>query len=314
MNCPHCGQPLGDKATFCPGCNKIAIPTRTPVQPPKPEEKPPKKVAKRLYPPPQEASTEPVPEAYPADSPAPLPPEPQEAQEPPESEPPLPPVSVKTPFRQNPWKIALWILLPLTLIALLASVYVFSSSHKMRVELTKAQTERASAQATVESLGKQVSQLEETLESTRQERDELKNEAASLRSQVNAMESTVNQSTYDKDAAQRELEGITAEKDALSEQVTELETSLAETQEKLSAAESENEPLQKDNTSLKETVKANETEISFYDSYVVFVMVSSSDKYYHKYDCQEFTQKNFLAYSTKLAESNGYSPCPKCCG
>lgn len=100
----------------------------------------------------------------------------------------------------------------------------------------------------------------------------------------------------------------------MAEQLTALENSLAETQEKLTAAESENETLKQDNSALKETIKANDTEISFYDSYVVFVMLSSDNKYYHKYDCQDFTQKNFLAYSTKLAEANGYAPCPKCCG
>ena len=33
-------------------------------------------------------------------------------------------------------------------------------------------------------------------------------------------------------------------------------------------------------------------------------MLGSTDKYYHKYDCPHFTQKNFVAYSTKLAEAN----------
>lgn len=305
MNCPHCGQALGDKATFCPGCNKIAIPTRTSADAPQKEDKPPKKVAQRIYPPqkPEEAKTEPP--AAPPHAPDP------------ESQPQKAPSQKANPpakKQQNRWKTLSMVLAILTFIAAVAAIYITVSTHGMRVELTKAQTERASAQASVESLGKQVAQLEATLESTRQERDDLKNEAASLRSQVNAMESTVNQSTYDKDAAQRELEAATKEKDALAEQVTELETSLSVTQEKLTAAESERDSLKKDNDTLRDTVKTSESEIEFYDSYVVFVMLSSSDKYYHKYDCQKFTKKNFLAYSTKLAESNGYSPCPKCCG
>lgn len=317
MNCPHCGEPLGDKATFCPGCNKIAIPARTPAEPSPAQEKPPKKVAQRLYPPPQEIPQEPrpAPEAYepvsqPDSAPVLLPPEPQESQKPQE---PLSPVAFKAAPKPNRWKTATWILIPLAAIALLISIYVLSSTRGLRVELTKAQTERASAQASVESLGKQVAQLEDTLESTRQERDDLKNEAASLRSQVNAMESTVNQSTYDKDAVQRQLDEAIAEKDALAEQVTGLETELSQTQEKLTSTETERDDLKQENDTLRDTVKASESEINFYDSYVVFVMLSSNDKYYHKYDCQDFTQKNFLAYSTKLAESNGYSPCPKCC-
>ena len=43
-------------------------------------------------------------------------------------------------------------------------------------------------------------------------------------------------------------------------------------------------------------------------------MLGSDTKYYHKYDCKNFEKRNFLAYSTKLAEANGYSPCPICCG
>lgn len=298
MNCPHCGMVLGDQATFCPGCHKIAIPTRTPENTGNTEEKPPKKVAQRLYPPPAETA-EISPEAPPVSAPAPM-----------ES---IPPETAVSP-PQTPWKRISLVLSGLATLILIFALYVASNTHGMRVELTKAQTERASAQATVESLGKQVAQLEDTLELTRQERDDLKNQATSLQSQVNAMESTVNQSTYDKAAAQRDLETAQQEKDALADQIAALETDLTKAQEQLAAAETERDTLKKEKETLSDTVKANESELSFYDTYVVFVMLSSDTKYYHKYDCPDFTRKNFLAYSTKLADANGYSPCPKCCG
>ena len=35
---------------------------------------------------------------------------------------------------------------------------------------------------------------------------------------------------------------------------------------------------------------------------------------YHSYDCEHFTKSKFWAYSRRLAEANGYHPCPLCGG
>ena len=51
----------------------------------------------------------------------------------------------------------------------------------------------------------------------------------------------------------------------------------------------------------------------FMDSYVVFVENDGSGLY-HKYGCDDFAQTSFWAYSRKLAEANGYTPCPHCFG
>ena len=51
----------------------------------------------------------------------------------------------------------------------------------------------------------------------------------------------------------------------------------------------------------------------FMDSYVVFVN-NNGTGYYHRYDCGNFTRSNFWAYSRKLAENYGYTPCPVCGG
>ena len=51
----------------------------------------------------------------------------------------------------------------------------------------------------------------------------------------------------------------------------------------------------------------------FMDSYVVFVENDGSGLY-HKYGCDDFAQTSFWAYSRKLAEANGYKPCPRCFG
>jgi septal ring factor EnvC (AmiA/AmiB activator) len=128
------------------------------------------------------------------------------------------------------------------------------------------------------------------------------------------MESSVNQSEYDKKAAQRELSEAEEELQTLSDSISELQTQLTDAEAALEESQAAQAELQEENDSLTASISAYEDETAFYDSYVVFVMLSSDTKYYHKYDCGTFTKRNFLAYSTKLAEANGYSPCPTCIG
>lgn len=49
----------------------------------------------------------------------------------------------------------------------------------------------------------------------------------------------------------------------------------------------------------------------FINAHVVFVE-NDGTNYYHTYDCTQFKKQSYWAYSTNLAESQGYSPCPKC--
>lgn len=313
MNCPHCGMKLEDFATFCPGCGKIAIPTRKSAVSPDtapqsdnaPEEKAPKKVAQRLYPPPE---AEPAPEPEP--EPAPIP----EAPPAPVEKKPVPASTKKIQKSNQRLKVLTVIFAVTAAIAVGVAAYVLTSTHGLRVELTKAQTERASALASVESLGKQVAELETSLDSVKQEKNQLSTEVSSLTSQINAMESSVNQSAYDKESAERELAEAQEDVKALSKQITEVQAQLTETEKTLEETEAANEKLQEDYDAMEKKAKGYEDEVGFYDTYVVFVMLNSDTKYYHKYDCEEFTKRNFLAYSTKLAEANGYSPCPKCSG
>ena len=51
----------------------------------------------------------------------------------------------------------------------------------------------------------------------------------------------------------------------------------------------------------------------FMDSYVVFIEDDGTGNY-HRYDCGKFSKKNFWAYSRKLAERQGYTPCAQCFG
>ena len=95
---------------------------------------------------------------------------------------------------------------------------------------------------------------------------------------------------------------MTAQKAEL-ERLREENESLREQKDALTA---ERDELKEENQKLSEKSK-------FMDAYVVFV---DNDKtgLYHKYGCSAFSRKSFWAYSRKLAESFGYTPCPKCFG
>lgn len=310
MICHNCGTELEDYAAFCPTCGKMVIP---PKQSPEgaasdeiaasAQDKPPKKVAQRLYPPvepPLAVAT------------APEPPIEKAATDTAASAKPQRGTAKKAPKYNRRLVIFSVIMAIIAALSIGVAAYVLTDTHGMKVELAKAQTERASAEASVSSLGTQVSELQTTLESVKKERDDYSAEVTALTSQINSMESSVSQSTYDKESAERDLTQAQEDVKALSGQVTELQTQLSQAQGDLTQAQSDMEELQQDYDDLEGDYKAATDEIGFYDTYVVFVMLSSDTKYYHKYDCEDFTKRNFLAYSTKLAEANGYSKCPNC--
>lgn len=49
----------------------------------------------------------------------------------------------------------------------------------------------------------------------------------------------------------------------------------------------------------------------FIDTHVVFVE-NDGTGYYHSYDCEQFEKQSYWAYSTNLAISEGFTPCPEC--
>ena len=146
-------------------------------------------------------------------------------------------------------------------------------------------------------------------------------QVADLQSQINSMESSVNQNQYDKDSALRDLDAANAqlasateENETLRDQLATAQSDLETCQADLEEAQADNEALTEENESLSSQVEEMETKVDFYDTYVVFVNQGTTDRYYHKYSCPDFSRQQFVAYSPKLAESNGYHPCPVCCG
>ena len=83
--------------------------------------------------------------------------------------------------------------------------------------------------------------------------------------------------------------------------------------EELLLLEEEKEAEIKELNAQLTAMDAHKEKSAFLDKYVVFV-VNDDSRVYHTYDCPQFTKKDFWAYSRKLAESNGFAPCPTCGG
>ncbi len=342
MDCPICGHKMGENDAFCSNCGNFSLPLKdnsrpvptidlppgtpadgsTVVSPP-PElqdvtSTPSRKVAERLYPPPETSRS---PEA---DFSPPIVADDQGSQE----HTPEPHVtesknesdstsfdSAQTPGKnEKRLKVLTIVACCLAVLAISVATYITITTSSLRVQLSKAQKESSTAQANAEDLAAQVTDLTESLEAAKDESQSLGTQVTDLQSQINEMETSVNQSQYDKETAERQLEEANTALSTATEENAELQSQLDEAQQNLEVAQSENATLTEENETLSQQVGLYQTEIDFYDSYVVFVMLDSANKYYHRYSCSEFTQRNFLAYSVKLAEANGYSPCPICYG
>lgn len=123
-----------------------------------------------------------------------------------------------------------------------------------------------------------------------------------LQAQLTGSQSSQSQSEYDLTTKQTELDRLEEENQQLLEMADALEAQideLTETQKTMEAA--------------LEAAAGAKAKADFMDTYVVFVE-DDHTSYYHTYDCSEFSKKTFWAYSRKLAEANGYKPCPVCGG
>ena len=158
-------------------------------------------------------------------------------------------------------------------------------------DLSLRETEMTEVIKERDNLTAQLSEATISIETLEEQIDQLERD-------LNASQSSVSQSQYDITSQQQEMELLTAERDELKNAVTNLEGEISQLNTQISQLQASNATY---------SAKA-----SFMDSYVVFVNNDGSNLY-HKYDCSEFTRQNFWAYSRKLAESNGYDPCPKCC-
>ncbi len=316
MKCTKCGYQLQPGDAFCSNCGSFALPLKESpekfeIAQEEPGSLPSHKVVERLYPPPGGEFAGEHGEAL-KDQPEQINEVFEDYNLPTEED----QYSVDFPVKKTGkgWKIFAVICCLLMLVAVGISVYIVMDTSSMRVQLRMSQRENTTSQASIESLEAQVESLEDNLESVASERQSLMAQVSELESQISEMETSVYQNTNDRENAERQLEEAQSELAAVEEALSDLEVQLQDIQEQLAAAQEENETLTGENEALSQKVSTYEAQLNFYDTYVVFVMLSSSDKYYHKYSCSTFTQRNFLAYSVKLAEANGYEACPICFG
>lgn len=329
MNCPQCGHPAEDYEAFCTNCGHYILPlqdqgrpvatsqitedgtSRTPpVEFPQPE----KKVAQRVYPPPAypEAQEYAAPQSQQPSQPRNPRPQTvaQQASEAPVydySYSPAPPVAPGSSKRLQRMKTLAITFGCIALIATAVAAYVLITTSSLRVQLNKAQRETVSAQSSASQLEQRIENLTADLDAANQEKNSLSQQVSDLNAQIGNLETDVNQSQYDKDAAVRDMDELRTNLAAAEETNTALETQLEEANQALTT-------VQDEKAALEEEAAGYRDQVAFFDDHVVFVMLSASDKYYHRYSCSQFTKKNFLSYSTKLAESNGYTPCPECFG
>ena len=199
-------------------------------------------------------------------------------------------------------KLALGII-TILLVALLA--FLIWQYSDIRVQRTRLETKEADMllrEKEAEELQVQLDELNDQLEALNDVIDQKEAEIKDLQIQLSGSKSSQSQSEYDLTTTQAELVRLQEE----NEQLLLLEQDLTDKIKDL------NETIQALDEAL-EAASAYKTKSDFMDNYVVFVENNHSG-IYHTYDCSNFSKSNFWAYSRKLAESNGYSPCPVCGG
>lgn len=154
----------------------------------------------------------------------------------------------------------------------------------------------------VESLQQRIDALTAELTETEQMLAARNETIKDLQSQLSGSQSSQTQSEYDLTNAQSQLDQLTAENQQLLTMAEDLEDEISQLEANKATLEA----------ALEET-KIYVEKANFMDSYVVFVEDDGTG-YYHTYSCSNFPRNKFWAYSRKLAEANGYDPCPLCGG
>lgn len=174
--------------------------------------------------------------------------------------------------------------------SLLCTGYLLLTQSSRRVALQLREEALTRQEAEFSALQTERDTLASELDAANEELAAKNDLIATLRENINTAESAASQSQYDMTAQQNELAQLTQ---ALEDKQTELTAQ----QEKYDAL-------------LAESAAAQEAQ-KFMQTYVVLVE-NDGTGLYHRYGCANFAGKTFWAYSRKLAENSGYSPCPNC--
>ena len=179
------------------------------------------------------------------------------------------------------------------------AAWQFAGLSRQRRALRLREDDLEERELRLETLQTQIDDLSAELAAAEERSAAQVQQIETLTQTVNHAESNANQSQYDLSEQQKELERTADENETLTGQIETLKT--------------ENERLKADYDTLWAEYDAQNTKLKFMDSYVVFVEDDGTG-WYHRYDCSRFLKKNFWAYSRKLAEKQGYTPCSDCFG
>lgn len=274
MNCIKCGREIPDGELFCVACSMAPEPPE-PVRPAKGTQKP--KSASRPQPKPGDGKAARNGNGRPQAKAA----QPERRQ------------------RTSKKLVAALVIVCFLLAGALA--YIVLSQGAVLLERRQLRAKEADLllrETSLEDLENVKDSLTQQLEAAKTSISQLETQIEDLEQQLKESQSNVSQSQYDMTSQQQEMDLLTQENEELLAQVERLEGDLANVNSQVSQLTASN--------------AAYSTKVNFMDTYVVFVNNDGS-KLYHSYDCPEFKRDSFWAYSRKLAESNGYSPCPKCC-
>lgn len=157
--------------------------------------------------------------------------------------------------------------------------------------------------------------VEENRLRTRQEQIERE------RARMEQTETTLAETKLELQMLEQTLKEKELEIKTLSAQLADSKSTQNQGQYDLTQMKAELETLQEEYNTMKEDydrmVQAVEAaagykeKAEFLDKYVVFVE-DNGTRYYHCYDCEDFTQTSFWTYSPKLAQAQGFKACPKC--
>ena len=215
---------------------------------------------------------------------------------------PAPQAAPSTPAqkkRHTGHGVLIAILCVFTVLSLSLSIYLIANSASQRVSLRLRESDLEEREQHLTVLEQSLAQAQQELADAKDQLTEQTKTIEELQRSFSNAQSTVSQTQYDMTTQQAELARVTEEKDALEQENEALEQSV--------------QTLTATNEELANSNKLFLTKSKFMDAYVVFVE-NDGTGYYHKYGCSDFAQSSFWAYSRKLAEANGYKPCPTCFG
>ena len=161
--------------------------------------------------------------------------------------------------------------------------------------------------------------------SQKEENERLQQQLAGRDSEIEAQKEKVSQLSARLNETEREITRLEQEINVYRMQGSEVDQSLRELQEdhlllieENSAYAAQVESLEKQAKTLQEKISSLESRNAtleqlsgFIDRHVVFIE-NDGTGYYHSYWCSRFKKQSYWAYSTNLAVSQGYTPCPDC--